>query len=264
MNTKQFQSKYGSWAIVTGASDGIGREFARVLAKYGLNTLLIARREDRLHALAAELTQTYGTQNRVFGADFSKPDSIAAVILAAQDLDVGLVIASAGFGTSGSFLDNQVNADLEMIDVNCRAVIALVHHFGQRMKDQKRGGIILLSSLVAFQGVPFAATYAATKAFIQTFAEAWHVEMQPYHVDVLAVAPGPVSSGFGNRANMTLGMAAAPASIAKLAIRALGHKSTVRPGFLATVLELALKPLPRFGRTKIMGIIMRGMTNPQH
>ena len=114
---------------------------------------------------------------------------------ATDGLDVGLVAAVAGFGTSGRFVDNPLDRELDMVDVNCRAVVELSHHFARRFVAQRRGGLILMSSLVAFQGVPRAATYAATKAFIQTFAEGLRLELAPSGVDVVASAPGPVRSG---------------------------------------------------------------------
>ena len=263
MKKSEFQEKYGPCAVITGASDGIGQEFARVVAKNGLNTILIARREERLKLLSEELTKAYGTEHRILVADLSKAESITVITQSTKDLCVGLLIAAAGYGTSGMFVENKINDEIEMIDVNCRSVVALAHYFGNQFKHQKHGGIILMSSLVGFQGVPRAANYAATKAFIQTLAEGLRVEMKPFHVDVLSVAPGPVNSGFGKRANMNLGAAATPKTVASVSINALSHRTTVRPGFLAKFLEFLLKPMPRFGRVLIMGIVMKGMTKHQ-
>jgi short-subunit dehydrogenase len=112
--------------------------------------------------------------------------------------------------------------------------------------------------------VPRAANYAATKAYVQTFAEGLRQELSGSGVDVLAVAPGPVHSGFGQRANVQMSMAQTPAEVARGALRALGTRVTVRPGFLAQFLELSLKPLPRWGRIRVMGLVMGGMTKHQH
>lgn len=116
-----------------------------------------------------------------------------------------------------------------------------------------------MSSLVGFQGVPKAATYAATKAYVQSLAEALHHEMRAERIDVIASAPGPIHSGFAARAKMTMGMAQQPAVVARSTLRALGRRATVRPGWLAKGLEAALKPLPRFGRVRMMGVVMNGM-----
>ncbi|MFO0005036.1 MAG: SDR family NAD(P)-dependent oxidoreductase, partial [bacterium] len=119
---------------------------------------------------------------------------------AVADLDVGLVVLAAGFGTSGPFVDAPLGPELEMIDLNCRSVAELCHALGPRLLARGRGGLVLLSSLVAFQGVPRAANYAATKAWVQAFAEGLRGEGGPRGVDVLAVAPGRVRGGFAARA----------------------------------------------------------------
>jgi short-subunit dehydrogenase len=200
----------------------------------------------------------------VVAADLGNPVGINAVTAEAEALDVGTLVAAAGFGTSGSFIGNQIAAELEMIDVNCRAVVALAHHFSRRFADRNRGAIVLMSSLLAFQGVPRASNYAATKAFVQTFAEGLRIELRPHGVDVIASAPGPVRSGFEARANMRLGKAADPSVVARHTLGALGRKATVRPGGLAKLLEAALNPLPRSGRVRIMQAIMGGITRHQN
>ena len=147
-----------------------------------------------------------------------------------------------------------------MLGVNCRAVIELSLHFGKRFAARKRGGVVLMSSIVGFQGTPNAAHYAATKAYVQTFAEALHAELSPLGVDVLASAPGPVASGFAKRAGMTLGAALTPAEIAGPSLNALGRKVTVLPGALSKLLRYSLLPLPRWLRVRIMGRVMGSMT----
>ena len=160
-------AKYGPWAVVSGASDGIGREFARALGRQGFKLVLVARRRAALEALAAELS----TETRIIDADLGTSDGVRRVIDETAALEVGLLVAAAGFGTSGDFLHNALDDELAMLDVNCRAVAALSHAFGKRFVTRGRGGLVLLSSLVAFQGVRRAANYAATKAWVQSFAE---------------------------------------------------------------------------------------------
>lgn len=250
---------YGPWAVVTGASDGIGREFARSLAKEGFKLVMVARRRQALESLAKELA----TEVRIVDADLATVEGLARVDAETQALDVGLLIASAGFGTSGGFLDNPLEAELSMIDVNCRAVAAMSHSFGKRFVKRGRGGIVLLSSLVALQGVRNAANYAATKAWVQSFAEGLALELGPLGVDVLASAPGPVRSGFGERANMQMSMSATPDIVATSTLAALGRSGTVRPGFLSKFLEWSLMFLPRWGRVRVMSMVMGGMTKHQ-
>ncbi len=261
---ENWKRRYGDWAVVTGASDGIGRAMAEQLAAAGLSLVLTARRRDILDALAADLTNRHGVACRVVAADLGNPAGVEAIVGAASELDVGVLVAAAGFGTSGDFITNDLASELNMIDVNCRAAVALAHHFGGRFAARGRGAIVLMSSLLAFQGVPRAANYAATKAFIQTFAEGLRVELRHHGVDVIASAPGPVQTGFGARADMQLGNAADPAVVARETLAALGKKSTVRPGFLAKILETALAPLPRSGRVRMMQTIMAGITRHQN
>lgn len=255
-----WQAKYGPWAIVTGASDGIGREMAFSLAKRGLNLVLVARRRSILDEVATNLSKAYPIETQVIDADLSQSAAVKTVIAATDNLDVGLLVASAGFGTAGYFLDMPLDREQNMLDVNCRAVLTMSHHFGRRFAKQKHGGIILLSSLVAFQGVPLSAHYAATKAYIQSLAEGLHQELAPLGVDVLASAPGPINSGFATRANMQMGMALKPEDVAQATLDALGRKTTVRPGWLSKLLEGSLAMLPRSGRVRVMGLVMKGMT----
>jgi short-subunit dehydrogenase len=252
--------RYGPWAIVTGASDGIGRAFATQLAEAKFNLVLVARRRALLDELSAELQRENGIECDVFDIDLARADAVATLISSTTHHNVGLLVAAAGFGTSGPFLDNGVAAELGMIDVNCRVVVELAHVYGGRFVSRGSGGLVLMSSLLAFQGVPRSANYAATKAFVQTFAEGLRLELGPHGVDVLAVAPGPVDSGFAARANMTMGPTAKPDVVPRSALAALGRRGTTRPGPLAKLLEASLAPLPRTLRTQMMGRVMAGMT----
>jgi short-subunit dehydrogenase len=256
-------TRYGPWAVVTGASDGIGRELARQLAAAGLNLVVVARRAAPLEQLAEEARRVHGVEVEVVAADLSTPEGRTEVVALAAGLPVGLLVAAAGFGTSGPFVDGDLDEELELIDVNCRAVAALAHHFGGRFARQGRGGLVLLSSLVAFQGVPGSANYAASKAYVQSLAEALRVELAPRGVDVVASAPGPVASGFAQRARMRLGKTTTSEEVARGTLAALGRWGTVRPGWLSKLLEWALSPLPRWGRVRMMGLVMSGMTSHQ-
>jgi short-subunit dehydrogenase len=260
---EKWHIRYGPWAIVTGASDGIGRELARGLAQRGLNLVLVARRRPALEQLATELAESHGIKTHIINADLSDDSEVQNLLAATDSFKVGLLVASAGFGTSGSFIEMPLERELDMLDVNCRAVVAMSHHWGQRFAAQGHGGIILLSSLVAFQGVPRSTTYAATKAFVQSFAEGLHLELAPFGVDVLASAPGPVESGFATRANMHMSMALKPAEVAQETLNALGKRGTVRPGWLSKLLEGSLAFLPRWGRSRVMQQVMKGMTEHQ-
>jgi len=257
---ESFQRRFGPWAVVTGASDGIGREMAMRIAESGLHVVLVARRREALESLGRELEAAHAVQTRVVALDLSRPGSVEALVSATAELDVGLLVAAAGFGTSGPFLESDLGRELEMVQVNCAAVTALAHRFGHRLAARRRGGVVLMSSLLAFQGVPGAATYSATKAYVQSLAEALHVELAPLGVDVVASAPGPVKSSFGARANMQMGMGLEPGAVGRATLDALGRRMTVRPGWLSKFLELALASLvTRWARVRMMGRVMRGM-----
>lgn len=256
----RFRDRYGPWAVVTGASEGIGRALAQELAVAGVNLVLVARRGDVLAALGQELAAAHGVETVVVAVDLAQSAGVAALLARTAELDVGLLVAAAGFGTAGPFLDNDLAVELDMLDVNCRAVAALGHPFGRRLEARKRGGLVFLSSLVAFQGVPRAAHYAATKAYVQTLAEGLRAELAPFGVDVVAAAPGPVQSGFAARAGMRMGQAADPLVVARGTLAALGRRATVRPGGLAKVLGWSLATLPRWARVRVMAAIMGGMT----
>ena len=261
---ERFRARYGPWAVVTGASDGIGREMALRLAAAGLNLVLVARRRPVLDGMAAELRTRHRIETRVLDVDLANGDAMAAIEAGTRDLDVGLLIAAVGFGSSGPLLDAPLDRELEMLRVNCGAVLGLISRFGRRFAERGRGGVVLMSSLVAFQGVPLSANYAATKAYVQSLAEALHVEFAPLGVDVLASAPGPVRSGFASRAGMRMGAALEPATVARATLDALGRRTTVVPGLLSKVLTYSLVPLPRWARARVMGRVMRGMTKHAH
>jgi len=258
---KRLYSRYGSWAVVTGASSGIGKEMALRLAEAQLNLVLVARSQDVLEQLATDLSKQYGIETRVVRLDLATETGMDTLATVTQDLDVGLLVAAAGFGTSGLFLNSQLDQEMEMLNVNCRALLALTWFFGQRFAKQGRGGVVLMSSIVGFQGLPFAAHYAATKAYVQTLAEGLSVELAPMGVDVIASAPGPTNSGFGARAGMKMGQVLHPKEVAQVTLNALGRKFFVLPGLLTKVLIYSLVPLPRWARVRIMGSVMKSMTH---
>lgn len=260
MKKSAFRKRYGPWAVITGASSGIGRAVALDAARRGLHVVLVARTEPALRALGDDIETRYGAKTRVLAADLAQRAEADRVLNEISDLEVGLLVNAAGFGTSGPFIDTPARDELEMIDVNCRAVTALTHGFAPAMAARGHGGIVLFSSIVAFQGVARAANYAATKAFNQVLAEGLRTELLPRGVDVLASAPGPVNSGFGQRANMRMGAAADPSSVGRATLSALGKKGLVRPGMLSALLGYSLAILPRPLRRFILGRIMKGMT----
>ncbi|MBX9870704.1 MAG: SDR family NAD(P)-dependent oxidoreductase [Burkholderiaceae bacterium] len=254
--------KYGPWAVVTGASDGIGRAFARALAAAGVNLVLVARRAHELETLARELGAQYPIDCRVLAVDLADRDAMVQLQDCTWELDVGLLVACAGFGSAGPLLDQDPGTETAMVDVNCRAVLQQCWHFSRRFAARGRGGVVLMSSLVAFHGTPWSANYAATKAYVQSLAEALAHEWKSQHVDVIACAPGPVATGFTRRARMQMARADRPQVVAERTLALLGRRHMVRPGTLSRLLGWSLATAPRGLRVAIMGRIMRGMAAP--
>ena len=251
--------RYGPWAVITGASDGIGQALARRAARDGLNVVLVARSEAKLRTLAAELAQTHGVKTRVVAVDLSQPSGSIDLLDALDGLPVGLAVLAAGFGTNGPLADSPTSDELEMISVNVTAVAHLAQAFAQRMTAQRHGGIVLFGSILGWQGVPGQANYSATKAYVQSLAEGLHGELKPHGVDVLCVAPGPVHTGFAARAGMSMKSAATPDTVANATWSALGRRGTVVPGLQAKALTAALKGLPRPVRSTILSRVMASM-----
>jgi uncharacterized protein len=188
----------GKWALVTGASAGIGAALAEELAGGGTNLVLTARRKDRLAALAQRLTTTYQIRTEVFPADLADPTAPERMYAFTQDkgIEVDLLINNAGFGKYGEFPSADKQRLLEMVQVNCAAVVHLSHLYLRGMTARRRGDILILASTASFQAVPYISTYAATKAFDLLFAEGLAEEMEPYGIRVCALCPGSTESEF--------------------------------------------------------------------
>ena len=263
MNALRLLQAYGPAALITGASDGIGEAFAHELAKAGFNLVISARRADRLESLANALSAKHRVTVLPVPLDLTQAGASQHLLEAAKRHDVGLFIACAGFGASGPLLAGDIEDELSMIDLNCRAVAEQAHLIGRHLVARGGGGMILMGSLLGFQGVARAANYAATKAFVQVLAEGLRIELGADGVDVLACAPGPVSSGFADRANMQMGHAVPARRVPRPTLRALGRRTTARPGLFTKLLSYSLAALPRGLRSRILTDAMNTMTRHQ-
>jgi uncharacterized protein len=184
--------------LITGASTGIGAAFARKLAARGRNVLLVARSEDKLIALCNELGRLTSIRAQYLALDLQQPNAGAQLFeeTKKRELEIDMLINNAGFGSMGDFVKLDLDRELEMIQLNVRALVDLTHRFIVPMRERKRGTIINVASTAAFQAVPFMATYAATKAFVLSFTEAIAEENRPHGIQVMALCPGVTETNF--------------------------------------------------------------------
>lgn len=194
MTNDDFKRRYGPAALVTGASSGIGEAFAEALAARGLDVVMVARRLDRLEALAERLAKTHGVQARALQVDLVQAGAAQQMLDATRDLDVGLVVSNAGFGLKGEHAANDPQAMAEMLMVNCNVPMQLAHGFIPRLRARGRGGIILTSSVEGLIGCPYSTAYSATKALVVALGEGLWAELQPEGIDVLTLCPGATES----------------------------------------------------------------------
>ena len=251
MDSETWTERYGPWALVTGASSGIGKEMALLAAERGLNVALCARSEEKLHALASDI-EARGRQARVIVADLTLPTEADRLLAETDDLEIGLYVPAAGFGSAGNALKIPNATERAMVALNCQAVIATTQPLAQKMAARGHGGVILFGSILSFQGVSGFATYAATKAFVHSLAEGLIREYSAAGIDVLALAPGPTATGFGARAGLPMRDADGASVVAAEAFDALGRRKTLISGPLSRRLWGVLGRLPRAVRSKLI------------
>lgn len=189
-----FGEKYGSWALVTGASRGLGAEFTRQCAERGLNVILVATNMDLLGSRADELERDYGIETRRVALDLGREDILQQLTPVTDSLEVGLLVNNVGVSRVRPFLHQDLDQLLHQLHVNTRAGLMLAHHFGTRMVERKRGGIIFLSSGSALHGTVYCANYAGTKAYNLIMAETLWYELGQRGVDVLGFMAGPTKT----------------------------------------------------------------------
>jgi short-subunit dehydrogenase len=264
-HSKEFRERYGPWALVAGASEGLGAAYAEALARRGLDLILVARQGELLQALAARLHAQYAIKVRSLPLDLSQPEAAEQIARETQPDEVGLLVYNAAFSAVGRFLDHPMEDHLREVDTNVRTPLGLVNTFGQRMLAAGHGGIILMSSLSAFQGSAYISTYSATKAFNIVLAEGLWEEWRRSGVDVLACIAGAIRTPnylesspkrSGGIADATL----KPESVVAEALAALGHRPTVIPGRLNRLSSFVMRRLlSRQAAIQIMGNVLRGM-----
>jgi hypothetical protein len=184
------KKRFGPWALVTGASSGIGKEFAQQIAASGINIVLVARREDLLKEVGVEFSKRYGVEHRVVVLDVSREDFVRQLASATDDLDIGLVVSNAGTGNPGEFLKLDRQLLEETLRLNTMSHLDIAHYFGRKLAERRRGGLILVGAMGAENGIPCMANDGGAKAYVHSLGEALHYEFKPLGVYVTVLAAG--------------------------------------------------------------------------
>lgn len=256
---KNYKHKYGPWALITGASSGIGAAFAYQLAKQGLNLVLIARRKERLEKLGHQLENEFSIQVKTVKVDLLQEGFLEEIRKTTNSLEIGLLVNNAGLWKMGEYLEISQEDEFKMIDLNIKAPAILTHHFAIHMADRRRGGIINVASMFSYMGVPYSAVYAATKAYELVKSESLWYELKKKEIDVLSLNPGltlsEMTSDF-DFSHMPMSLMK-PEIVVKTALISLGKRSQVIPGIMNKILGLLSKHImSRDMNTQMFGLLI--------
>ena len=242
-----FRQRYGPWALVAGASEGLGQAWCRKLAERGLDVVLVARRSEPLEREVQELRERHGVRTRALALDLAAPDCAERIREATADLDLGLLVYNAAHAHIGPFLAQPLESKLATVDVNCRGLLLLVSHVAERLVARGRGGIVLMSSMSGWQGSALVGVYAASKAFITVLGESLWSELQPLGVDVQVCVAGatrtPSFEAQTPREKQDGAFPMTPAAVVDASLARLGRGPTVVPGRMNQLVHAALQRL---------------------
>lgn len=260
-----FPRRYGPWALVTGASAGLGEQFAYALARRGLDLVLVARRQDRLERLAADLRRERRIETRVLALDLEQPGAAAQLAQDVSGLDLGLLINNAGFGWQGPFLEQDPALISRMLRLNCEAPALLARLLLPRLAARGRGGMVMVASTAAYQGVPGMSVYGATKGFDLLLGEALAEELRGSGVDLITVSPGHTATEFHAVAGVpgaVAGGAARPEDVVEETLERLGRSRSFVHGRLNKALLFAQRLVPRRTVVAVTGRLIRRRMRP--
>lgn len=230
---KNWKSKYGEWALITGASSGIGEAFAKRLGEMGMSLILVARRKEKLDEISKEIKSKNNVDVFILQQDLTKRDAVENIKKAVEEREVGLLINNAGFGSTGEFAEGDSETDKDMILLSCVIPSELTHHFVKPMKERRKGGIIFLGSVVGFIPVPYMAVYSAVKAFNHYLGSALWYELKKFNIDILSLNPGGTDTEFQRVADIKSGpLVRTPENVVETAIKSLGKKPAVIDGLV--------------------------------
>lgn len=256
------KKKYGEWALVTGASSGIGKAFAEKLAEMGINLILIARRKNLLQEIGMDLNKKHSIEVRIIEADLTDQRKLTDILSFMNNYEIGILVNNAGVGSPGSFLTSPILSDLNMISLNCTAPLVLTKYFANRMKHNNRGAIIFLGSVVGYYPNPSNALYSATKAFDTAFGNSIAYEMKNYNIDVLVVNPGATDTEFKRLSNSKKGpFLRSPEQVVNSTLKKLSRKYNFVDGLFNKCFLLILKFIPNKIKTNLIGKLSGSMIN---
>ncbi|PKX81496.1 short-chain dehydrogenase [Pectobacterium peruviense] len=257
-------AKSNAWVLITGASSGFGEEFARQYAAQGKSLILVARRLNKLELLAAELRERFNIDVMVEQADLSVITAISDLHsrLREQNIVVDILINNAGHGLQGSFLDQPLDDALDMINLDIASLTAMTRLFAEDMRVRRKGHILMVASLLSYQGVKNFAVYSAAKAYVLRFSDALHRELKNDGIIVTALCPGMSDTGFATVANQKItpllkGAMMQPKPVVQAGIRALqAGRMSVVPGMGNKAITLLTWATPRWLHQAIMARVM--------
>lgn len=239
MDRHGFKQQYGPWAIIAGASTGIGKSFSEQLAAKGFNLVMLALPDSGTETLAQQLQTHHPIRTRVVELDLASPDAVTELTQHTADLDIGLLVYVACHSVIGRFLETSIDDKLKIIDVNIRAPLLLAAHFAPQLQARGKGGILLMSSMSGWQGTSMVATYAASKAFNTVFAEGLWRELAASGIDVLGLVAGathtPTFDQLTPSHQQRSVMPMQPDAVVREALANLGKKPTHIAGFMNRV-----------------------------
>jgi uncharacterized protein len=249
--------RFGPWALVTGASSGIGREFARQIAANGINVVLVARRLKLLEEAGRSFVRDYGVAYRAVSADLSQDGFLAALAEATRGLDIGLVVSNAGTANPGEFLKQDPQESVRLFKLNAQAHLEVCRHFAPGLAARGRGGIVLTGAMGAARGVPYVVNDSASKAYVQTLGVGLNYELAPLGIDVTVLVVGPTQTAIIEKFGLDpKSMPMKPMSVEQCVFEGLGALKRNRPTFINGRMNRMMDALMPTGLAKRM---MKGM-----
>ena len=257
-----FKEKYGRTALIAGASEGMGAAYAHALAARGLDLVLIARREEPLQATATQIAGRFGVKVTTLTCDLAAADATAQIIQSTRDTQIDFLVYNAAMSYIGPYLATGTSTHMDIAAVNMLTPMAMLHHFGGKMAQRRKGGIVLMASIAGFQGSGYLATYAASKAFNRILAESLWYEWRPLGIDIIACCAGATATP--NYLNTQPGKASAlepkpqqPEQVAEECLRRLGTTPSFVSGTGNKLVSFLMQRV--FSRKKAIEIMGDGM-----